>query len=172
MSAMIDRTAIKTNQAVIIALCVISALARWPALVGIVALLLTLGAAAPEVSPILYAYLRWLRPSGLLQSHLVTESLAPHRFAQAMGAACLAAGWALLVLGMPVPGWGLVWLVALLAFANLAAGFCAGCQIYCFLGRTGIIGAACPAPSRTAGLDGSALGPAGSVTLDRKGGAV
>jgi uncharacterized protein DUF4395 len=172
VSVMIDRTAIKTNQAVIVALCVIAALARWPALVGLGALLLTLGAAAPGASPILYAYLRWLRPSGLLQPHLVAESAAPHRFAQAMGAACLAAGWALLALGMPVPGWGLVWLVALLASANMAAGFCAGCQIYGFLGRAGIIRAACATPSRTAGLDGSALSPAGSVTLDRKGGAV
>ncbi len=169
---MVDRTAIKTNQAVVIAVCVIAALAHWPALVGIGALLLALGAVVPGASPVLYVYLRWLRPSGLLQPHLVAESGAPHRFAQATGAACLAGGWALLAVGMPVPGWGLVWLVALLAAANLAVGFCAGCQIYSLLGRTGILDAACPRPSRTSDLDGSALRPAGAVTVDRKGGAV
>ena len=169
---MADRTALKTNQAVIIAVCAIAALARWPALVGIGALLLALGAVVPRASPTLYVYLRLLRPSGLLEPHLGAEAAAPHRFAQATGAACLAAGWVLLALGMPVPGWGLVWLVALLAAANLAGGFCAGCQIYGLLGRAGILDAACPRPSRPSDPDGSALRPTGSVTVDRTGGAV
>jgi hypothetical protein len=167
----VDRTAIKTNQAVIIGVCVIAALAHWPAVVGLGALLLALGAALPQASPVGVIYLRWLRPSGLLHPRLVAESSAPHRFAQVLGATCLAAAWTLLTLRIPGFGWALVWLVAVLAAVNLTAGFCAGCEIYSLLGRAGLLAPACPIPPGRSGT-GQARSPAGPVTVDPKEGVV
>ena len=153
---MVDRTALKTNQAVIIGVCVIAALAHWPALVGLGALVLALGAALPQASPIMFSYQYGLRRRGLLRPRLVAEPSAPHRFAQALGATCLAVAWTLLTLRIPVLGWAFVWLVAVLAAANLTAGFCAGCQLYSLLGRVGLLTPACPTPPGKGGAAGQA----------------
>jgi hypothetical protein len=40
---------------------------------------------------------------------------------------------------VPVLGLALALLVAVLAFVNLAFGYCLGCQIYYQLGRAGVI---------------------------------
>jgi hypothetical protein len=60
---------------------------------------------------------------------------APHRFAQAMGAVCLALAALLLFLGFHLAGWTLGFLVLALALVNLVFGFCTGCFIYLQLGR-------------------------------------
>ena len=51
----------------------------------------------------------------------------------------LAAIAALLLVPLPVAGLALALLVAVLAFVNLAFGYCLGCQIYYLLGRRGLI---------------------------------
>jgi hypothetical protein len=43
------------------------------------------------------------------------------------------------LLPLPVVGLALALLVAVLAFVNLAFGYCVGCQIYFQLGRAGLI---------------------------------
>ena len=48
----------------------------------------------------------------------------------------------MLLLPIPVLGLAIALLVAVLAFVNLAFGFCLGCQIYYQLGRAGLIKAA------------------------------
>ena len=40
-----------------------------------------------------------------------------------------------LFVGVPILGWGLVWLVIALAALNLFVGFCAGCAVYYWLGK-------------------------------------
>ena len=45
-----------------------------------------------------------------------------------------------LVAGMATVGWGLVWLVIVLAALNLFVGFCVGCALYYWLGRLAVPG--------------------------------
>ena len=65
----------------------------------------------------------------------------PHNFAQGLGGVFLVVASAFL-LPLPVVGLALSLLVAVLAFINLAFGYCVGCQIYFQLGRAGLIKAA------------------------------
>ncbi|AEB12840.1 DUF4395 domain-containing protein [Marinithermus hydrothermalis] len=60
----------------------------------------------------------------------VDEDPRPHRFARSVGAAFLIAAALAFSLGAPLVGWGLALVVALLAFINLAFGFCLGCFMY------------------------------------------
>ncbi len=62
-------------------------------------------------------------------------ALRPHRFAQAMGAVCLALAALLPVLGFDLAGWMLGFIVLALALVNLLFGFCTGCFVYLQLGR-------------------------------------
>jgi hypothetical protein len=50
----------------------------------------------------------------------------------------------LFLLPVPVVGLAIALLVAVLAFVNLAFGYCLGCQIYFQLGRAGLIRSARP----------------------------
>ncbi len=138
---MVDRTAIKTNQAGIVVLVVLAFLLNLPWLVAIVAISLAVGLVAPEWNPFRALYTRALRPAGLLRSDVVREDPAPHRFAQGMGATFLIVATVLLAFGVAVAGWVLAWLVAVLAAVNLVFGFCTGCFIHYQLSRRGLIGA-------------------------------
>ncbi len=60
----------------------------------------------------------------------VDEDPRPHRFARSVGAVFLIAASLAFLLGAPLLGWGLALVVALLAFINLAFGFCLGCFMY------------------------------------------
>ncbi len=138
---MVDRTAIKTNQAGIVALVVLAFLLDVPWLVGVVAVSLAVGLAAPEWNPFRLLYTRVLRPAGVVRPDVVREDPAPHRFAQGMGTTFLAIATILLAFGVAVVGWVLAWLVVVLAAVNLVFGFCAGCFIHYQLSRRGLIGA-------------------------------
>ena len=138
---MVDRTAIKTNQAAIVALVVLAFLLNFPWLVAVVALSLAVGLVAPSAGPFRLLYTRALRPAGLLRSDVVHEDPAPHRFAQGVGATCLTLAVVLLALGAATAGWALAWLVVVLAAVNLVFGFCAGCFLHYQLRRHGLIGA-------------------------------
>jgi hypothetical protein len=54
----------------------------------------------------------------------------PPRFAQALGAACLAAGTVAFAVGASVPGWLLVGAVAALQAVLAVTGICVGCRLY------------------------------------------
>jgi len=45
-----------------------------------------------------------------------------------------------LFIGSSIIGWGLVWLVIVLAGLNLFVGFCAGCTLYYWLNRLDVPG--------------------------------
>jgi hypothetical protein len=68
----------------------------------------------------------------------VQDRPEPHNFAQGLGGVFLAIS-SVLLLPAPVLGLALALLVAVLAFVNLAFGYCLGCQIYYQLGKRGLI---------------------------------
>ena len=65
------------------------------------------------------------------------EAVAPHRFAEALGAICLLAASALYFAGATLPGQVLTLIVVALALLNAAAGICVGCQMYLLFKRFG-----------------------------------
>jgi hypothetical protein len=139
----VDRSALRTNQACIIALSVIAFLlgtdrgGQW--LILFVAASMALDTAFPGTGPFKQLYARVVKPSGLLKPDVRAEDPAPHRFAQGLGAGFLFASFAFLVGGVEVVGWALAWIVIALALINLTVDFCAGCFIYLQLGRLGIL---------------------------------
>lgn len=135
----VDLNALKTNQTLIVVLVAlgfvlgIDAGGAW--LVSFVAVSLAIGAARPGYGPFQLFYRRVLRATGVISARPRPEEAAPHRFAQAMGAAVLAVSAIALFAGATGFGWVLGWLVVALALANLLFGFCAGCFIFYQLRR-------------------------------------
>ncbi len=125
----LDMSALKVNQAMIILLLLVAFSLGIPMLVLFVGIIMAIGSllGVPGFKPV-YQYC--LKPLGLVKPNVVHEHPAGPRFAQGMGAACAIAGAILLLAGNPYAGWGLVWLVIVLAGINLFSGFCAGCSLY------------------------------------------
>lgn len=63
------------------------------------------------------------------------EAVAPHRFAEALGAICLLAAAALYFAGATLLAQVLTLIVVVLALLNAAAGICVGCQMYLLFKR-------------------------------------
>lgn len=125
---MIDRTALKVNQAGIVLTVLLAFLLStiWPVLVWalpVLALVMLVGAIEPRAALFRQAYLTILRPAGLLRPRPVEESPRPHTFAQILGGVFLALASLAFGLSAPVLGWALAWIVLVLAFVNLAFGF-------------------------------------------------
>lgn len=125
---MVDRTALKVNQAGIV-LTLLGAFllsAIWPALalaVPVLALVMLVGTFEPRAGLFRQLYLRVLRPAGWLRARPVEESPRPHAFAQGLGGAVLVLASLAFLLAAPLVAWVLAWIVLLLAFVNLAFGF-------------------------------------------------
>jgi hypothetical protein len=126
----VDHSALKVNQTGIIATVLVafvgSAFYR-PSLVLIplLAIVLLLGTFAPNLALFKQFYFKVLKPRGIVKPRPVQDRPEPHNFAQGLGGVFLAVAFALLV--------------AVLAFVNLAFGYCLGCQIYFQLGKRGLI---------------------------------
>lgn len=131
----LDRTALRVNQACIVALVLIAFLLDLPLLAAFVALVMALGTATPKLALFQRLYRDILLPRGVLKPDVHQEDPAPHRFAQGMGAAVLGLGVLALLAGAPQVGWALALLVVVLAAVNLVFGFCAGCFVYFQLAR-------------------------------------
>jgi hypothetical protein len=142
----VDHAALKTNQAVIIGLCIGAFVVNAPWLAGLVALVMAVGT-YKKMPGFGFFYRGLLKPRGWVKPDIIQDNPEPHRFAQGFGAVVLAAATALLFLGASVPGWGLVWLVIGLAALNLFLGFCAGCALYYWFNRLHVPGFAKSAPS-------------------------
>lgn len=129
----IDHTALKVNQAVIIILSIMAFLTDMSWLAALVAVVMGLGAirSMPGFYPVYQIFIRfsWASPE------LIPDNPEPHRFAQGFGAVVMAMGVSALQSGAGVFGWVLVWLVIVLAALNLFIGFCVGCALYYWLGR-------------------------------------
>ncbi len=131
----VDRTALKVNQAAIVALLLVAFVFALPWLVALVAVVMALGTITPQLALFQRLYRDVLRPAGLLRPDLHAEAAAPHRFAQGMGATVLGVAWLALVAGLGLLGWALTLVVVALAAINLFFGFCVGCFVYLQLAR-------------------------------------
>lgn len=138
----IDVNALRTNQALIVSLVLIAFVlgtgngGAW--IVAAVAVSLAIGATRPGYGPFQLLYKRLITPAGILHPKPESGEAAPHRFAQAMGAAFLAIAAILLFAEVTTLGWVLGALVVALALTNLVFGFCAGCFIFYQLRKAGL----------------------------------
>jgi Domain of unknown function (DUF4395) len=139
MEQPIDQNALRFNQALIVVLLVLGFVLGedrggvW--LVVAVSVSLAIGAAFPGRGPFQLLYREVLVRFGLIDRTVEPGDPAPHRFAQGLGAACLAVSAVLLWAGAETVGWVVAWLVIALAMTNLLFSFCLGCFIYLHLGR-------------------------------------
>jgi hypothetical protein len=116
----------------------------------VLAIVLLVGTFAPRFALFKQFYFQVLKPRGIVKPRPVPDRPEPHNFAQGLGGVFLGIS-SLFLFGPPLlagdfkPGPGLViglalaLLVAVLAFVNLAFGYCLGCQIYFQLGKRGLI---------------------------------
>jgi hypothetical protein len=139
----IDHSALKVNQTGIVATVLVAFIgsAFWRpllVLIPLLAVVLLLGTFAPRFALFKQIYFKVLKPRGIVKARPVQDRPEPHNFAQGLGGVFLAVS-SVLLLPVPVIGLALALLVAVLAFVNLAFGYCLGCQIYFQLGRRGLI---------------------------------
>jgi len=107
-------------------------------LIPLLAVVLLLGTFAPQLALFKQFYFKVLKPSGIVKPRPVQDRPEPHNFAQGLGGVFLAVA-SVFLLPVPVVGLALALLVAVLAFVNLAFGYCLGCQIYFQLSKRGVI---------------------------------
>ena len=136
----VDQSALKVNQAFIIAFLLLGFVLNAVWLVVFVAAVMLLGTAVPALSLFKGIYARVLRPSGLVKANVIADNPEPHRFAQGFGGVVLLGAIAALWAGATTLGWALVGLVVVLAALNLFLGFCAGCFVYYQLSKLGVPG--------------------------------
>lgn len=140
MAKKVDTTALKFNQASIIALTLLGFVLNQPVLVLFVGLVLAIGTVFPAAALFKLVYVKLLKPNHILKANIIDDDPAPHQFAQGVGALFLLVSSAILFgLGGPVLGWLLAWIVIVLAAVNLFFNFCAGCFVYYQLDRMGLI---------------------------------
>jgi Domain of unknown function (DUF4395) len=139
----VDHSALKVNQTGIVTTVLVafvgSAFYR-PALllIPLLAIVLLLGTFAPNLALFKQFYFQVLKPRGIVKPRPVQDRPEPHNFAQGLGGVFLVVASAFL-LPVPVIGLAIALLVAVLAFVNLAFGYCLGCQIYFQLSKRGLI---------------------------------
>ncbi len=146
----VDHSALKVNQAGIVVTVLVAFIGSFFSpvawvLIPLLAIVLLLGTFAPQLALFKQFYFRVLKPAGIVKPRPVQDRPEPHNFAQGLGGVFLAV--ASLFLYLTTPTYGLVaaigpalsLLVAVLAFVNLAFGYCLGCQIYYQLGKRGLI---------------------------------
>ncbi len=139
----VDHSALKVNQAAIVTTVLVafagSAFYRpLLVLIPLLAIVLLLGTFVPQLALFKQLYFKVLKPRGMVKPRPVQDRPEPHNFAQGLGGVFLAVASVFLI-PLPVVGLALALLVAVLAFVNLAFGYCLGCQIYYQLGKRGLI---------------------------------
>jgi hypothetical protein len=140
---LVDHSALKVNQVGIITTVLVafigSAFYRpLLVLIPLLAIVLLVGTFAPQLALFKQLYFKVLKPRGIVKPRPVQDRPEPHNFAQGMGGVVLAIA-SVLLLPLTVAGLALSLLVAVLAFVNVAFGYCVGCQIYFQLSKAGVI---------------------------------
>jgi hypothetical protein len=136
----VDRSALRVNQSFIIGLLILAFVVNIPLIAAFVAAVMLIGTAWPKLALFQWIYRSILKPAGLVKPDVIEDNPEPHRFAQGFGGTVLTVGVIALLVGQPLLGWALVWLVIALAALNLFLGFCAGCFVYYQLNRLGVPG--------------------------------
>lgn len=134
----VDHAALKTNQAVIIALNILAFILNAPLLAALVTLAMVLGTLR-KIPGFIFIY-RALISTGWIKPDILQDNPEPHQFAQGFGGVVMLIGTGALYAGASILGWALIWLVVALAALNLFVGFCVGCAVYYWLGRLSIPG--------------------------------
>jgi molybdopterin converting factor small subunit len=133
---MVDHAALRTNQATISLLLLLAFLFDLHLLVFLVGMVMFIGTAIGK--PGFVPVYRLARGLNLVKADPLPDHREPHRFAQGFGSIVLFLGALCFQLQIPVIGWGLTWLVIVLAGVNLFLGFCVGCAMYYWLNRIGV----------------------------------
>lgn len=136
----VDYSALRTNQSFIIGLLVLAFITNVWWLVAFVSLVMLTGTLFTGAGLFKRIYRHILKPLGLVKPDVVTDNPEPHNFSQGLGAAFTAGSTAALLLGVPILGWVLAWIVIALAALNLFGGFCVGCFVYYQLNKVGTPG--------------------------------
>jgi hypothetical protein len=142
-ASVVDHAALKVNQTAIVATVVIAFVGSFfstlfLALIPLLGIALLLGTFAPQLAPFKQLYFKVLKPRGVVKPQPVQDRPEPHNFAQGLGGVFLGIASILLVY-VPVAGLAVALLVAVLAFVNVAFGYCVGCQIFFQLERRGLL---------------------------------
>ena len=142
-TAIVDHSALKVNQAAIVATVLIAFIGSFfatvfLALIPLLGIVLLLGTFVPQLALFKQFYSKVLKPAGIVKPRPVQDRPEPHNFAQGLGGVFLGIASALLF-GLPVAAIALALLVAVLAFVNLAFGYCLGCQIFFQLEKRGLV---------------------------------
>ena len=140
---MVDHAALKVNQTGIVVTVLVAFVGGLffkplELLIPVLAIVLLLGTFVPQAALFKQLYFRVLKPAGIVKPRPVEDRPEPHNFAQGLGGVFLVVASVLLV-PLEIAGLALALLVAVLAFVNLAFGYCLGCQIYFQLGKRGLI---------------------------------
>ena len=135
----VDQAELQVQRFFVIALLLTAfVLDRWD-LVALQSVIFALTFLNPGFSPYIASYRHVLLPIGLIHPDRRLDNMEAHRFATMIGILVSAAAAYLLAAGYASIGWGLVWLIAVLAGIAFA-GWCAGCFMYYMLNRLGLKG--------------------------------
>jgi len=134
----VDHHAIRTGLILTIGLLLLAFVLDAAWLVLLVALAQLLGGLNMPFAPYRLIH-QALIQQGIVKPHIITDNPEPHRFALLVGSLFNAVG-ALLVLSGQGLGWGLVWVVIVLANLNLWLNFCLGCWMYYQFHKLGLPG--------------------------------
>ncbi len=78
----VDTTALKFNQAALIALTLLGFVLNLPGLILFVGLVLAVGTIFPKAALFKQIYLTVLKPNNILSPRVIDDDPAPHQFAQ------------------------------------------------------------------------------------------
>ena len=142
-TGIVDHAALKVNQTGIVTTVLVSFVGSvlfrpLLVLIPLLAVVLLLGTFAPQLALFKQLYFKVLKPRGIVKPRPVQDRPEPHNFAQGLGGVFLAVA-SIFLIPVPVVGLALALLVAVLAFVNLAFGYCVGCQIFYQLERRGVL---------------------------------
>lgn len=136
----VDQNGLKTGQALTIILLIAAFILDMPLLVVFVAIAQLLGGLGATFAPYRLIYAHIIKPTGIVKPRVIADNPEPHRFAMLVGTLFNGLGSIALFAGISLVGWGLVWIVIVLANVNFWLNFCLGCWMYYRLNRLGIPG--------------------------------
>ena len=87
---LVDRSALRVNQAFIIGLSMLAFVLNSPLVAALVAAVMLVGTAWPRLALFQAIYRSALRPTGLVKPDVIEDNPEPHRFAQGFGGTVLA----------------------------------------------------------------------------------
>lgn len=136
----VDQNALKTGQALTIILLLVAFILNLWVIVAFVAIAQLLAAFASPYAPYQLFYQHVVLPTNRIKPNRIPDNPEPHRFASLIGGIVNTLAVVALLAGASALGWGLVWLVIVLANLNFWLDFCLGCWIYYQLSLRGVKG--------------------------------